>query len=272
MVCFTSFLSELCLPCFPSRVHGIPLLGRIVPGRTGYGKSVLKIGKTTFKRWFEFEKIELQINLVINFSKFQYKSGCRCSLHKCQPPFCPPQTGGESEQASFSLCINTFFIISNSPFLLPLLWRKLGRGFPPFGEVWYRASQVFGSFTVYALIGSEPLSASDEYSRKDWFYYLVSTCQIAVSPVRRLAVANRLAHQQDLSALSKCQIARLQFFRGCCAYLYSVLPVVFNSCLLRQPGTRRLFYFPPFCFFPPSPWERVGERPLVNHLFNSLIC
>lgn len=166
-------------------------------------------------------------------------------------PLLSPQTGGESEQASFSLCINTFFIISNSPFLLPLLSRGLGRGFPPFGEVWYGASQVFGSFTVYALIGSEPLSASDEYSRKDWFYYLVSTCQIAVSPVRRLAVANRLTHQQDLSALSKCQIARLQFFRGCCAYLYSVLPVVFNSCLLRHPGTRRLFYFPPFCFFPP---------------------
>jgi hypothetical protein len=145
MVCFTSFLSVLCLPCFPSRVHGIPLLERNVPGRTGYGKSVLKIGKTTFKRWFEFEKIELQINLVINFSKFQYKSGCRCSPHKCQPPFCPPQTGGESEQASFSLCINTFFHHFKFPFPAPSPLEKVGerlssfrgglvRGFPGLRE------------------------------------------------------------------------------------------------------------------------------------------
>jgi len=162
MVCFTSFLSVLCLPCFPSRVHGIPLLERNVPGRIGFGKSVFKIGKTTFKRWFEFEKIELQINLVINFSKFQYKSGCRCSPHKCQPPFCPPQTGGESEQASFSLCINTFFIISNSPCLLPLQRRGLGE-----------------AFLLSGRFGKELPRSS------------------GVSPFMRLVVANRLAHPMN---------------------------------------------------------------------------
>ena len=144
MVCFTSFLSVLCLPCFPSRVHGIPLLGRIVPGRTGYGKSVFKIGKTTFKRWFEFEKIELQINLVINFSKFQYKSGCRCSPHKCQPPFCPPN-GGRIWTGFFFAVHKHIFHHFKFPFPAPSPLEKVGerlssfrgglvRGFPDLRE------------------------------------------------------------------------------------------------------------------------------------------